>query len=367
MSTSAAQAAATIGRDARARLPASRRRSRRPRPAAAAARRSGRAPRRPTGSRDSSPTTVHRRRRFRPATTRPSAPRHPGGGGRWLPRLPTPGRRPVRTAPPRRDAPSAAPNGSARERQRRVGGGRTRHRSRQRDEPRQRRPTSSAGVRTAPGSLRRPGRAPARCAAASSTARRRDTARRRRPPAARPAAPARCRASRRPAPPRATRSRARAPRSARRAASARALEQHGEIRRRHGRPDSSSRTGTSSPVSAWPARSSSSTSANRARRSAGVERRRAPQERHASSSRPRADSIRAASSSDVDAIGASSSARSIAGAAPLELAEPQLRQPEIGPRRRLLGDELGGARELIARVVEQTDFERGQAVIERAR
>ncbi len=51
----------------------------------------------------------------------------------------------------------------------------------------------------------------------------------------------------------------------------------------------------------------------------------------------------------------------------LELAKAKLGQSQIGPRSRLLGHECRGAGELLARVVEQPDFEGREAVIEGAR
>ena len=51
----------------------------------------------------------------------------------------------------------------------------------------------------------------------------------------------------------------------------------------------------------------------------------------------------------------------------VELAEPQLRQAKVGPRRRLARHELVARRELLPGIVEQPDLERGEAVIERAR
>ena len=51
----------------------------------------------------------------------------------------------------------------------------------------------------------------------------------------------------------------------------------------------------------------------------------------------------------------------------IELAEPQIGQSEVRPRRRFVRDAHGGAGELLAGIVEETDFKRREAVIERAR
>jgi hypothetical protein len=51
----------------------------------------------------------------------------------------------------------------------------------------------------------------------------------------------------------------------------------------------------------------------------------------------------------------------------LDVAQPEMRQAEVGPCRRFDWDELGGARECRLRVIEKAHLKRGEPAVELAR
>ena len=100
---------------------------------------------------------------------------------------------------------------------------------------------------------------------------------------------------------------------------------------------------------------------------ARVERRRSPQARHRFVEPPARHFHAPREHHDVDVRGREFQRPLHRHHRRVEFAEPELRQPQVGPGRRLLRHEGGGLRELLARVVEQADFEGRQAVVEGAR